>query len=269
MVQGQRPDLYQQGATPRRGHEHQIDINMAKLLFRLFIPIVLGISLALNVALYSQSQTYYTESSAVRLDPIGLNIVWPAVTSGDKPIAVLFGDSRAAMWTAPSEFLPEWYFVKRGIGNQTSVQAAARFEAHVAALKPRLVIIQVGINDLKAIPLFPERKAEIIANCIANIHGLVERTRAIGSHVIVSTIFPLGDIPLTRRLVWSADVSEALDEVNLAIRGLAGDGVQILDTGVVLSDERGLVRREYQFDFLHINEAGYSALNAELIKLLR
>ncbi|MEK0196152.1 hypothetical protein WME70_32745, partial [Microcoleus anatoxicus PTRS1] len=40
---------------------------------------------------------------------------------------------------------------------------------HVASLKPKIIVIQVGVNDLKAIPLFPEQKEAIIRNCETNI----------------------------------------------------------------------------------------------------
>ncbi len=53
-------------------------------------------------------------------------------------------------------------FVNRGIGNQTTAQVLGHFHAHVAPLHPQTIILQVGINDLKTIPLFPEQAETII-----------------------------------------------------------------------------------------------------------
>jgi hypothetical protein len=41
-----------------------------------------------------------------------------------------------------------------------------------------------------------------------------------------------------------------------------------MDTVPVLANEAGKVRPEYSFDLLHLNEAGYAALNMELERLL-
>jgi lysophospholipase L1-like esterase len=43
-------------------------------------------------------------------------------------------------------------FVNRGINTQTSAQVLGRFDKHVVPLHPNIVIVQVGINDLKTIP---------------------------------------------------------------------------------------------------------------------
>jgi lysophospholipase L1-like esterase len=129
--------------------------------------------------------------------------------------------------------------------------------------------VQVGINDLKTIPLFPERKNEIIANCKANIRRIVQDSLELGSSVIITTIFPPGEISLFRRLVWSNEIDKAVVEVNHAIRQWGQDKVIVFDTAKLLSNANGKVRQEYRFDELHLNEQGYQALNRELISILK
>jgi lysophospholipase L1-like esterase len=182
------------------------------------------------------------------------------------PVVVFFGDSRAAQWPAPQ--LKEFSFINRGIGNQTSAQVVSRFAAHVTPLQPEVVILQVGINDLKTLPLFPDRKREIVANCKANIQTMIEDSLTLGSTVVVTTIFPTGDIPLHRRLVWSDEIDQAIEEINHYIRTLGQDRVIVFDAAEILSDTRGQLRREYRLDELHLNEAGYEALNLELTPIL-
>ena len=90
-----------------------------------------------------------------------------------------------------------------------------------------------------------------------------------GSTVIITTIFPTGEIPFLRRLVWSEEIKEALDEVNSHIRNLVHDDVILFDAAGVLSNTNGQMRREYSLDELHLNYAGYEALNFELTKILK
>ncbi|MBI5305220.1 MAG: SGNH/GDSL hydrolase family protein [Chloroflexi bacterium] len=233
--------------------------------------IALGVGLLssvfFNIVLFQQGDNYYKELNAVRLNPLGLD-AYPIQTpvSIDKPILVFFGDSRAFAWTPP-ENVP-FQIVNRGIGAQTSAQVAARFDAHVAPLRPRVVVVQVGINDLKTIPLFPERKDNIIANCKANIKRIVDQAVAQNATVILTTIFPSGQVPLERRLFWSDDVAKAIADVNAYIRSLASERVIVFDGFAILANGEGVVRSEYRIDLLHINQGGYAALNVELERLL-
>jgi lysophospholipase L1-like esterase len=124
------------------------------------------------------------------------------------------------------------------------------------------------INDLKTIPLFPDAREPIIDNCKANIAEIVAKSRALGTAVILTTVFPFGPLPPERRLLWTDDTFTAVEEVNTYIHSLSGEGVLILDATPILADETGRVKEPYRFDLLHINTAGYDALNQELAKIL-
>lgn len=178
---------------------------------------------------------------------------------------VLYGDSRASDWPPPPG-LDRFRFINRGTAAQTSAQALGRFEEDVAPLAPDVVVVQVGINDLSAIPLFPNRAEAIVAACAGNIEALVDRA---GATVILTTIFPLGDVPPERRLFSSAGMGEAVAEVNEHLLTLEGEGVLLMDTAAVLANERGRVRAAYSEDLLHLTPAGYEALNEVLERILR
>jgi lysophospholipase L1-like esterase len=165
--------------------------------------------------------------------------------------------------------LGRFRFINRGIAAQTSAQALGRFEEDVVPLSPDVVVVQVGINDLSAIPLFPDRKEAIVAACAGNIEALVGRARATGATVILTTIFPLGDVPPERRLFEPAGMGEAVAEVNEHLRSLEGEGVILMDTAAVLVDEQGRVGAAYSEDLLHLTPAAYEALNGVLEGLLR
>jgi len=229
--------------------------------------LAIGSAIGLGVT----ARYYYYQVNSTRLDPLGLSayppdLVVPAKAAGTKRV-LFFGDSRAYYWLALTE-LTQLEFINRGIGGQTTTQVLARFDAHVTPLQPDLVIVQVGINDLKTIPLFPAQKAMIIANCKANLATIVERSTALGATVILTTIFPHGQVSLQRRPFWSGAVKEAVAEVNAYLFTLADERVVIFDSAQLLADDDGLLRADYGYDLLHLNDAGYAALNPGLIEVL-
>jgi lysophospholipase L1-like esterase len=234
--------------------------------------LALGGSVFLNVRLYRQAVQNYTETSAVQLDPYGLKHAdfppgppAPAATP-PLPTVLFFGDSRARGWITPN--VPGYRFVNRGIAGHTTEQIRGRFDAHVAPLSPRVVVLQAGINDLKAISVLPGRRTEIVADCKANLRDVISRARASGAAVIVTTIFPPGDVPLERKSIWSADVERAVEEVNADLRTLASDGVIVFDAWKVL-ESGGRLRDGLGQDTLHLNARGYEVLNVELAKVLQ
>ena len=169
----------------------------------------------------------------------------------------------AADWPAPK--IQGYEFINRGVGGQTSAQTSQRFNFHLGDLEPDIVVIQVGVNDLKAIPLMPDERNVIIDLCRANIRQMVEDAKALGATVIVSTILPVGEVPIMRKSVWSDDVAQAIYEVNGYIDSLGSDQVIIFDGFSAIADEQGLIPEDYRKDELHLNAQGYKALNEAFV----
>lgn len=247
------------------------------LLKGLVLAAIAG-SILLNFALFGQAKKYYLELNQTRLDPVGLSY-FPAqdVARTDSFRVVFFGDSRAASWIFPSpppaSNSDNYEFINRGIPSQTSVQTVQRFSAHVRPLKPDVVVVQVGINDLKTIALFPERREVIATNCRANIKRIVEDSRKLGAVVVLTTIFPVGEVPLARKPFWSDAIAVSVTELNAYIATLAenktGDDKTLLfDAFSLLVDSRGMMAQKYSLDELHLNEQGYGVLNQALMPLI-
>jgi len=204
----------------------------------------------------------------IRLDPYGLSSYHQDPLSPDHgQRIVVVGDSRAGSWPKPPT-LSSVEFINRGISGQTTAQVLGRFQHHVADLEPDIVLIQAGINDLKAIPLFPDRKKSIINNCKQNLQELVRSSLDAGAVVVVTTIIPPGNPPIQRLPFWSTEVDRALQECNRSVLNLMRKNVIVLDSSAALSDASGRVLQRYQKDFLHLNPAGYEVLNHELTKVL-
>jgi lysophospholipase L1-like esterase len=158
--------------------------------------------------------------------------------------------------------------VNRGISYQTTAQMMLRIDADMGQLHPAVVVVEAGVNDLKTIASFPERRAEIVADCEANLEWIVDRCRRAGATVVLVSVFSIGDLPLWRRPFWSSDVVAAVREVNAFLPRLTGDKVVLFDANAVLVDEHGDIRRAYQLDYLHLSSAGYVALNERLMPLV-
>lgn len=238
------------------------------LSIAIVVSTVLLLSLVLNYVLYKKGEQYYLQLNALRLDPLGSSLFTNATSAkSGLPQVVFFGDSRAANWLAPGD--EKFEFLNRGIGSQTTVQVLERFDIHIKPIMPEVIVIEVGINDLKTIPLFPEDRDTIVTNCKKNIERIVDKSLDLGATVILATIFPIGEVPIERRPFWSNDVALSIREVNFFIRSLAADKVIILDAYSVLVGSKGQIKPEYSYDLLHLTNAGYLRLNEELILLLQ
>lgn len=242
-------------------------MNKKRPIFWICTLFILSLA-GLNWFTFTKASQYYLELNATRLDPLGLNNypTTPPLPSLTTPRFVFFGDSRAAQWPAPD--LPGIEFINRGIGAQTSTQAAGRFAEHVVPLQPDIVLVQVGINDLKTIPLFPRRRDAIVAACKTNIGRIVTQAQEMGATVILTTIFPTQPPSLERSFYWSTEADAAILEVNEYIHSLQTDNVIILDSHTLLVGIDGYTLSAYAADFLHLKPAGYAQLNTMLQPLL-
>lgn len=243
-------------------------LNKIGLLLSVLGLLVLGGSVALNFLLYGQVKKYYVELNQTRLDPLGLKYFsdTPELTPTATTRVVFLGDSRAAGWPSPNA--DGYAFINRGISSQTTAQTLQRFDTHVGGLQPDIVVIQVGVNDLKTIPLFPGRREAIMAETRNNLDQMIKASKDLGATVIVSTILPVGEVPLARRPVWSDDVAIAVDEINKHIATLADETVIVFDGFAILADDQGMMQKAHRKDELHFNDQGYQLLNQAFVKLL-
>jgi lysophospholipase L1-like esterase len=220
-------------------------------------------SIAVNIVFFRMGSRFFRELNDVRLDPYGLTTYAgqsPPDLGADHRRVVFFGDSRAYMWQSPSD-TTHYQFVNRGISYQTTAQILGRFDQDIPPLHPDVMVIEMGVNDLKTIPLFPARRKEITDTAIKNIGTIVKRCNDLGATVIIVTIFPIGPVELSRRPFWSDDVAGAVVDANKAIDALASDKVLVLHADQTLLGTDGKIRGDYALDTLHLTPAAYQALN--------
>lgn len=231
------------------------------------LAMLLGVSIALSIISFTLADRFYRDLNNLRLDPLSLNQYGDQPTDPTRQTVVFFGDSRAHQWPVP-DGLVQFEFINRGIGSQTSTQVALRFDAHVRPLSPDIIVLQLCVNDLKTIDAFADRRDSIVATCLANVEQIIAQAHEIGATVILTTVFPVGEAPPARQLVWSGDVAASVHEVNESMLGLMGDDVILLDVDPLLADSNGLLRDDLSIDELHLNDSGYALLNEALVEML-
>lgn len=227
-------------------------------IIALVLVLTLGLSVLANVVLFLEGRSFYTQLNALRLDPYELSSLPLDVPAQKGPMLVVYGDSRAAEWRLPPS--QGFTYVNRGIASQTTAQVVGRFRAHVLELEPDILLLQVGINDLKTIPLFPERMNSIIETAFENIATLIRLSTNQDVCVILTTVFPIGKVPFHRRPFWSRDVEIGRRILNNRLSALAADNVWILDFDDVLASSAGNSVPTYFRDMLHLTPDAYASL---------
>lgn len=236
----------------------------------IFVGLLFVVTLAVAYFIFSFARMFYVNENAVRLQPLGLSnySADPLPKTPDLKRVVFFGDSRAESWTPPAG-VSGYEFINRGIGGQTTAQILGRLPYHLAPLEPDVVVLQLGINDLRTVAMFPDSRASLINDTLANIQAVIQQSTDLGATVILTTIFPVSEPTIERRIFfWSDDIARATEEANAVLRTYAAENVLIYDTDTILLDSEGRVRVDYMPDTLHLNEAGYAALNVRLTEML-
>ena len=233
--------------------------------------VCLIISLCINMVLYQQVMNQYRMLQRVRLDPASARVYSGANARIAEPqpgVAriIFFGDSRMAYWD-PLPVPAKCQLLNRGMPAETTAQAVLRLKQDVLELKPDITVVQIGINDLKNIGLFPERKGEIVKSCWENLSTIVERMSEHDIHMVLLTVFSPGPVDLYHKSLWSNDIREGVDQVNEKMIGLIGPGITVVDCDAILSPDKS-VKPEYARDTYHLTSAGYVALNDSLNPIL-
>lgn len=182
---------------------------------------------------------------------------------------VLFGDSRIEQWrNFPRPADAE--VINSGIGGETTAQMRIRFERDVLALKPDIVVLQLGINDLVAIGALPDRQAEIVSQCGDNTRYFVDTLQSRGIRTVLLTVIPPATPPIWRLPVWSREIAVEVERLNrswLAVR--SSPALSVVDTASLLKDADGHWHDGVVADALHITPRGYEYLNAAVAPLLQ
>ncbi|HVI54269.1 MAG TPA: SGNH/GDSL hydrolase family protein [Luteibacter sp.] len=182
------------------------------------------------------------------------NATYPPPKPGEKRV-VFFGDSITDFWGRPvGEFFPGKGYINRGISGQTTPQMLVRFRADVIALKPAVVVILAGTNDIAG-----NTGASTLAMIEDNLSSMTELAQVHGIRVVIATLLPVADDVDSQQTLRRPP--SAILALNAWIRGYAArEHLSLLDYYPLMVDERGAFKRELSDDGLHPNAQGYAVM---------
>lgn len=166
---------------------------------------------------------------------------------------VFMGNSITDAWAQYFDSMfPGKPYVGRGISGQTTPQMLVRFRQDVIALKPRVVVILAGTNDIAGNT--GPSTLEMIED---NLASMTELAQANGIKVVLSSVLPVFEYPWARGL----EPAPKIVALNAWIRNYAtAHGAIYLDYYRAVADERGGMRSDLSTDGVHPNEAGYRVM---------
>jgi lysophospholipase L1-like esterase len=178
----------------------------------------------------------------------------------DEARVVFMGDSITEGWgekataTSPGrgEFFPGKPYVNRGISGQTTPQMLVRFRQDVIALKPKVVVLLAGTNDIA------ENTGKTSLEAIEdNIASMSELARANGIRVVLCSVLPASDFS------WRPGLMPApkIKALNAWIKEYAAkNGFVYVDYYSSMVNGQGGLKAELSPDGVHPNKAGYEIM---------
>lgn len=173
--------------------------------------------------------------------------------AADEDRVVFMGNSITIGWlNKRPEFFEGKPYINRGISGQTTPQMLIRFRQDVVDLKPKVVIILAGTNDIAGNT--GPSTLEMIAD---NIKSMAEIAHANGIKVVLSSTLPAFDYP------WKPGIEPApkIIELNKMMKTYAEEKGHIyLDYFSAMADGRNGLPKKYADDEVHPTVEGYKVM---------
>jgi len=181
-------------------------------------------------------------------------LAYPRTKPCHSACIAFIGDSITSKWPAlqpPNQF-SGLQIVNHGLPGDTTVNMVSRFRRDVIQLRPRIVVISGGLNDLEhtALPVIEQ-----------NLTVMAQTAREHRIQVILATLPPAR--ALTSRPLVTEPSAEAdlIGPLNAWIRSFAAQNrYSLVDYYRALSDERGLYREGLSADGVHPTATGYARM---------
>ena len=168
---------------------------------------------------------------------------------------VFMGDSITEEW---SRLYPNYFeersYINRGIGGQTTPQMLIRFKQDVVDLKPAVVVILAGTNDIAG-----NTGPSNVKMITDNIFSMATIATAHGIQVVLSSVLPVYLYDWSPEII---DPPSTIDAVNELLKEHAvSNGIEYLDYFSEMVDDRKGLKKEYTPDGVHPNEKGYELMS--------
>ena len=167
---------------------------------------------------------------------------------------VFMGDSITDLWGREvGEFFPGKPWVNRGISGQTTPQMLLRMRPDVIALRPRVVVILAGTNDLAG-----NTGESSLPEIEGHLTSMAELAHANGIRVVFASLLPVHD---AAHPVSATRPHAQIVALNTWIKTYAKHhGLVYLDYHTAMARPDGSLERALSDDGLHPNAAGYKVM---------
>ncbi len=165
---------------------------------------------------------------------------------------VFLGDEITEQWSRGRKFFPGHSYLNRGIGGQTTAQMLVRFRQDVIGLKPKVVVILAGTNDLAG-NTGPATEGTMGENFMS----MAELAKFNGIRVVLASVTPVCDC-------FTNQTSRRPQGKIIGLNGWIKDyaarfGATYLDYYSALADGRNF-KKELTTDGVLPNDAGYAVM---------
>ena len=178
-----------------------------------------------------------------------------------RPKAVFMGNSITDNW---AKFHPEFFktndFIGRGISGQVTSQMLCRFQSDVIALRPKIVVIMAGTNDIAQNNGYISHE-----HILQNIQSMCELAKQNRIRPVLCSCLPAAAFK------WRPEMKPAEDikRLNEMIQEYAkANKITYIDYHSALVDEHGGLPEKYAADGVHPNMDGYAIMEQILLNNL-
>ncbi len=183
------------------------------------------------------------------------NAALPPPAPGEPPRVLFFGDSITDWWHL-DQYFPAKKYVNRGISGQTTPQMLVRFRQDIIDLRPAVLVILAGTNDIAG-----NTGPETLDQIEADLATFAELARAHAIKPVFSSVMPVSSYGPSGASQLTNRPPEKILQLNAWMRQYCtANGIPYIDYHVAMVDSSGMLKRELSKDGLHPNDAGYMVM---------
>jgi lysophospholipase L1-like esterase len=175
---------------------------------------------------------------------------------------VFMGNSITEGWiNLDPDFFAGKPYVNRGISGQTTPQMLVRFRPDVINLKPEVVVILAGTNDIAG-----NTGPSTLEMIMDNLISMTELAKVNHIKVVLCSVLPAFDYPWKPGL----EPAEKIVSLNKMMKEYANThGIVYLDFFSSMADERNGMKAAYSNDGVHPTLAGYKVMDPLVEKAIQ
>ncbi len=174
-----------------------------------------------------------------------------------KKKVVFMGDSITEFWNNFDSVFADKPYINRGISGQTTPQMLARFRADVIALKPAVVVLLAGINDIA------ENTGPIsVENIYGNIISMIQLAKANNIKPIICSVLP------ANQFNWRPQINPAFKVIELnklLLQYCKQHNITYVDYYTKMVDDQMGLDKKFTNDGVHPIAAGYQFMEPIIV----